>query len=395
MKILIIHNKYQIPGGEDIVFDRESNLLEASGHQVYQYIKENNEIAKSISKLEAGIRVVWSKKDFLEVSRIIQDCRPDIIHVHNFFPLISPSIYYAASKYNIPIIQTLHNYRLWCLNGYFIRENKPCELCLGKPVPLPGIFYKCYHKSMLQSAAVALMQVSHKLLGTWEKKASRYIVMTEFFRKKAIEGGLPSAKLIVKPNFLNHDPGQEFNKSDFLLYVGRLSPEKGIHVLLQTWLNHPNLPPLKLIGQGLLADDVLQAASQHSNIEYIGSLPPYQVYDWMGKAKALIFPSQWYEGLPLTIIESFAKGTPVIASKLGAMKSLIKHEYNGLHFEPGNTEDMISKVHWMTRNPDRWVNMQQNARRDFEENFTAEKNYQMLIEIYQQAISQVKSGRAV
>lgn len=390
MKVLMIHNKYQIPGGEGKTFERESGLLERFDHQVYRYVRESNEISKSISKLEVGVRVIWSQKDYLRVSQIIKEFNPDIIHVYNFFPLISPSVYYSAKK-RVPIIQTLQNYRFWCLNGYFIRDQLPCELCLNKPIALPGIAYKCYRDSLLESSAVAVMQSFHNILGTWRNRVDRYIVTTEFFRQKAIQGGLPSHKLSVKPNFVDPDPGRETDKKDFVVFVGRLFPEKGIGMLLKAWMNYPDLPPIKLIGQGPMESDVRQVESQISNLEYLGQLSSPEVYEWMGKAKALVFPSQWYEGLPLTIVESFAKGTPVIASRLGAMESLILHQYNGLHFEAGNIEDMISQIRWMNQHPGEWLQMQRNGRQYFESQFTAEKNYHSLIEIYQKAIAQLRN----
>lgn len=392
MKILMVHNRYQIRGGEDQSFDSESQLLETNGHQVYRYVRENLDIAKTISKLEAGIRVIWSQSDYAEISQVIADIQPDLLHAQNIFPLISPSIYYAAHQHNIPVVQSLRNYRLWCLNAYFMRNQQPCELCLHQPVALSGIAYKCYRNSYLQSSAVALMQSTHRALGTWQHHVDRYIVLTDFFRQKAIQGGLPSHKLALKPNFVAPDPGMTAQKSNFLLYVGRLSPEKGIQQLLTVWREQPNLPPLKLIGDGPLADQVQALAATTAQVEYLGQRPIAQVYDWMGQAKALLFPSQWYEGLPRTIIEAFAKGTPVIASRLGAMASLIRHQQNGLHFEPGDQADMVRQIRWIDEHPDAWQAMQHQARQDFEAEFTAERNYQILMEIYAAAIAEVSQS---
>lgn len=389
MKILMVHNKYQIPGGEGQTFERESRLLEQYNHQVYRYTRANQEISNNISRFEAGLRAIWSKEDYSKICQVIEEFKPDLIHIHNFFPLISPAIHHAA-KTKVPVVQTLQNYRLWCLNGYFIRNQSPCEICLNQPFALPGIFYKCYRDSYAQSSAVALMQASHRLLRTWQNKVDRYIVTTDFFKQKAIQGGLPSHKIFIKPNFVSPDPGESFSKDNFLLYVGRLSPEKGIQMLVSVWMNYPDLPPIKFIGKGPMENVVQKASHQLSTVEYLGQLPSEQVYEWMGRAKALVFPSQWYEGLPLTIVESFAKGTPVIASRLGAMESLICHHYSGLHFEPGNIEDMVRQIRWLDDHPKEWLIMRKNARQEFEAKFTAEKNYQMLMAIYQQAIDQVK-----
>ncbi|MEM6352770.1 MAG: glycosyltransferase family 4 protein [Cyanobacteria bacterium P01_D01_bin.14] len=388
MKILMVHNRYQIQGGEDRSFDSESQLLEQYGHQVFRYIRENNEIAQTISRLEVGVRSVWSQTDYLEINRVIEEFSPDIVHVQNFFPLISPSVYYAARKHNIPVIQSLRNYRLWCLNAYFFRASSPCELCLDKPVALPGIFHRCYRDSYLQSTAVALMQSTHRLLRTWQKKVDRYIVLTDFFKDKAVQGGLPDKKLSIKPNFVATDPGAAYTKENFLLYVGRLSPEKGIQTLLAAWMQHSDLPTLKFIGRGPMVEDIQKVAGQREHVDYLGELPLNDVYDWMGKAKALVFSSQWYEGLPRTIIEAFAKGTPVITSRLGAMENLVGHQYTGLHFELGNVEDLVRQIRWMEAHPQEWAVIQQNARKEFELKFTAERNYQLLMAIYQRAISE-------
>ena len=381
----MVHNRYQTPGGEGQTFERESNLLEKFGHQVYRYSRDNQEISKSVSRLEAGVRVIWSQDDFLKVRKISDEIHPDVIHVHNFFPLISPSIYYAA-KPSVAVIQTLQNYRLWCLNGYFIRDQRPCEICLSKKTSLPGIFYRCYRNSMIESSAVACMQTVHDVLGTWKSRVDKYIVTTKFFREKAIQGGLSDEKLSIKPNFVDPDPGKEGKKEDFLIYVGRLFPEKGIRLLLEAWSDYRDLPPIKLIGQGPMESDVKELAARLSNVEYLGPLPPSQVYQWMGRAKALLFPSEWYEGLPLTIVESFAKGTPVIASNLGAMATMIDPGRTGLHFEPGNVDDLVKQVLWMLDHPSEWQAMGNQARQEFEQNYTAERNYEMLMDIYQQAI---------
>lgn len=386
MKILMVHNRYQTPGGEGQTFERESSLLEQFGHQVYRYTRENQDISNTISKLEAGVRVVWSQDDYRKIRKIISEFHPDIIHVHNFFPLISPSVYYAA-KSKIPVIQTLQNYRLWCLNGYFIRDQSPCEICLNKKISLPGIVCRCYRNNALESSAVACMQTIHDVIGTWKNRVDRYIVTTEFFKEKAIQGGLPSSKLSIKPNFVDPDPGKETKKEDFLIYVGRLFPEKGIRLLLKAWTNYRDLPPIKLIGQGPMESDVKEIATQLSNVEYLGPLPPNQVYEWMGRAKALLFPSEWYEGLPLTIVEAFAKGTPVIASNLGAMATMVTPGRTGLHFEPGNVDDLVKQVLWMIDYPSEWQAMGNQARQEFEHNYTAARNYEMLIDVYQQALA--------
>ena len=386
----MLHNRYQIRGGEDQSFDSESRMLEQHGHEVFRYVRKNSEIAGKISKFEAGVRAVWSRVDYLETDQLIKEFSPDILHVQNFFPLISPSVYYAASKHGVPVIQALRNYRLWCLNAYLFRDSSPCELCFDKQIALPGIIHKCYRDSYLQSSAVAIMQSTHRMLNTWQKKVSRYVVLTDFFKRKAIQGGLPARKLSVKPNFVADDPVANYDKADFLLYVGRLSPEKGVQMLLTAWRQYSNLPMLKFIGRGPMMEAVQQVSERQANVDYLGELPLSEVYKWMGKAKALVFSSQWYEGLPRTIIEAFAKGTPVITSQLGAMADLVDHRRTGLHFEPGNVDRLVQQIRWLEAHPREWEAIQRNARQEFELKFTAERNYQLLIDIYQQAIDEAR-----
>ena len=335
MKVLMVQNRYLIRGGEDECFDSESSLLESYGNSVSRYVRHNKDV-KSIPNWKLGIRTIWNQEDYQQIRYLIKKEKPNIVHVQNFFPLISPAIYYAAKAERVPVVQSLHNYRLWCLNAYFFREGKVCEDCFGK-VPLAGIARKCYRDSYAASATVASMLTIHRGFQTWNSMVDCYIALTEFAKGKFIEGGLPAEKIVIKPNFINKQNigrGEE----NFVLYVGRLSPEKGISVLLQAWEKLESKIALKIVGDGDLQSEVEQAATNTIGVEYLGRQPIDRVYDLMGQAKALIFPSLWYEGLPRTIIESFAKGTPVIASDLGSMSSLIEHQQTGLHFTPGNVE---------------------------------------------------------
>ena len=384
MKILMAQNRYLIRGGEDENFDSESKLLESYGNQVIRYIQDNKNI-QNIPNWQLGIRTIWSQQDYHQIRNIIQDRKIDIVHVQNFFPLISPAVYYAAKDEKVPVVQSLHNYRLFCLNAYFFREGKICEDCLGK-FPLQGITQKCYRKNYSASIAVASMLSIHRLVNTWNKMVDCYIALTEFSKEKFIEGGLSSIKIIVKPNFIP-DLGIGKGEGNFVLYVGRLSPEKGLHTLLEAWKKLGHIITLKIVGDGDLQSKVEQTAKNSTTIEYLGRQPLNKVYNLMGQAKALIFPSLWYEGLPRTIIEAFAAGTPVIASNLGSMSSLIQHQRTGLHFVSGNQQELIKQVNWMINNPERWKQMKIEARLEFESKYTAEKNYQQLIQIYSKLIN--------
>ncbi|MGF1522994.1 MAG: glycosyltransferase family 4 protein [Leptolyngbyaceae cyanobacterium] len=385
MIILTVHNRYQFRGGEDAVLEAEDNLLRDRGNETIRYEAHNDEIER-LGKLRTSFRTIWSQDSIQRLDKILLNKHADIMHVHNFFPLISPSIYYAAKRHNIPVVQTIHNYRLFCLNGYFFRQDKTCEDCLGKLVPWPGVVHACYRESMAGSAVVATMLATHRLMKTWLNQVDIFIALTEFSRSKLIEGGLPEYKIIVKSNFLDRDPGVGDGCGGYALFVGRLSPEKGINTLINAWKENKSAPPLKIVGDGPLSTEVLKASMSVPKIEWLGQQPPETVYDFMGAASFLVFPSQWYEGLPRTIIESFAKGTPVIASKIGATTELIEPGRTGLLFETGNPRDLIEKVDWAMAYPKKMAEMRREARAEFEAKYTSERNYKMLMDIYQQAI---------
>lgn len=390
MKILMAHNRYQIRGGEDESFDSESNLLEQYGNTVIRYLKNNNEISSS-SIIKVALRTLWSTEDYKNIRALIQAEKPDLLHVQNHFPLISPAIYYAAKEERIPVVQTLRNYRLYCLNAYFFRAGEVCEDCLGQPIPWPGIQHKCYRNSRAGSSVVSSSIVLHRFLKTYSKKVDLFIALTEFAKQKYAENGIPRHKIVLKSNFVDPDPKMGLGDGNFVLFVGRLSPEKGISTLLNAWQRlGGDYIPLHIIGSGPLETEVREATSKHLGIEYLGRRSIQEVHRIMGQAKALIFPSLWYEGMPRVIIEAFAKGTPVISSKLGAMTTMVTPQKTGLHFCAGDPEDLMQKTYWMLDHPTQWQEMRLFARQQFEEHYTAESSYHRLIEIYQQVISTPK-----
>lgn len=385
MKILMAHNRYQNRGGEDESFDSESSLLERYGHRVIRYVKHNDSISED-SIFNVAVRTLWSVEDYKSIRTLIQREKPNLLHVQNHFPLISPAIYYAARKETIPIIQTLHNYRLFCLNAYLFRQGHVCEDCLGQAVPLSGIQHKCYRDSRAGSIVVSSSIALHRLLKTYVRKVDLFIALTEFAKQKYAENGIPRHKIVLKSNFVDPDPKIGTGNDNFVLFVGRLSPEKGISTLLRAWQQLGDHIPLRIIGSGPLESEVREATSTHLGIEYLGPRPVQEVQAIMGQAKALIFPSLWYEGMPRVIIEAFAKGTPVISSKLGAMTTMVTHQETGLHFCVGNAEELVKQIHWMLEHPSQWQEMRLLARQKFEVNYNAESSYHRLIEIYNQAM---------
>lgn len=385
MRILLVHNYYQLAGGEGAVFKAESDLLKAHGHTVLEYTAHNDQLA-SAGAIATATKMVWNREAYQELRDLIEQNDIQIAHFHNTFPLISPAAYYAAKAAGAAVVQTLHNYRLLCPNALFFREGKPCEDCLGKAIPWPGVAHKCYRESLVASGAVATVLTTHRLAKTWNNQVDAYIALTAFAKDKFIQGGISKDIIQIKPNFVDPDPGYQPQPGKYALYVGRLSVEKGINTLLSAWAKLGKKLPLKIIGDGPLASDVEQAARSYPGIEWLGRCPPETVYQQMKGALFLVVPSQWYEGLPRTIVESFAVGTPVLASDLGAMSSLVQPNVTGWHFEAGNASHLEQVVERCLNNSQGFASIRQTTRQEFEQRYSAAKNYDRLLEIYRSVI---------
>ena len=384
MRILSIHNSYQIRGGEDESREAEENLLRKQGHQVKVYEESNDRIA-TLNPIKLAVKTVWSQESYQKVKQILQEQTYDVAHVQNFFPLISPSVYYAAKEVGVPVVQTLRNYRLLCPNALFFRAGQVCEDCLGKFIPYPGILHGCYRENKLASTGVVSMLTIHQTLKTWTEMVDVYIALTEFARQKMIQGGLPAEKIVVKPNFVSPDPGVGNRTGGYALYVGRLSVEKGLDTLLAAWELLEGRIPLKIVGDGPLSEEVIAATQRLPEIKWLGRQPMKTVHHLMGEAMFLVFPSKWYETFGRVAVEAFAKGTPVIASKIGAIAELVEHQRTGLHFHPGDPEDLAAKVDWVLTHPLELTQMGREARMEFEAKYTAAENYCRLMEIYRLA----------
>jgi glycosyltransferase involved in cell wall biosynthesis len=384
MRVLGIHNSYQQLGGEDTIFATEADLLESHGHSVYRYTLSNDAVS-DFNAVNLAAVTLWNRQVYQELRSLIRKEKPHVAHFHNTFPLISPAAYHAVKAEGIPVVQTLHNYRLLCPNGLFFRDGQVCEDCLGQPIAWPGVVHACYRDSRVASGAAATMVTFHALLGTWTKAVDRFIAYSQFALSKFIEGGLPEEKFAFKTNFLYPAPEMGAGQGGYALFVGRLSPEKGTATLLAAWEKLGQKMPLKIVGDGPLGPNVAQLAEKLPNVEWLGRKPLPEVYDLMGEAACLIFPSEWYETFGRVAIEAFAKGTPVIAANIGAIAELVKPHYNGLHFQPGDAADLATKVEWSLDHPQEWQQMRQQARADFDSHYTAPDNYLRLMQIYEQA----------
>ena len=381
MRILSIHNNYQIRGGEDESRESEERLLREMGHEVEVY-EENNDRVAALGSVEMAFRTVWSAEAYNIVKQKLMETACDVVHVQNFFPLISPSVYYAAKAEGVPVVQTLRNYRLLCPNALFFRDGQVCEDCMGKPIPYPGVLHSCYRGSLVASGATATMLTVHRAMQTWKQMVDVYIALTEFARQKFIQGGLPAQKIVVKPNFVYPDPGLGEGRGGYALFVGRLSVEKGLDTLLGAWKQLGKAIPLKIVGDGPLESEVAEAAEKFPQIEWLGRRPMAEVYALMGEAMVLIFPSKWYETFGRVGVEGFAKGTPAIAANIGAIAELVDPGRTGLLFQPGDSTDLAAKVEWVLQHQSEVAQMRKEARAEFEAKYTAEENYRRLMEIY-------------
>ena len=394
VKVLLVHNAYQRPGGEDVVFAQEAQMLKNAGHDVILYQRSNWDVEKyqGLRKISLAKGTVWasdSRRDFLG---LLQREKPEVVHVHNTFMMISPSIYSACREVGVPVVQTLHNYRLLCPGATLFREGKVCEECVGHSF-WPSVKYGCYHESKLTTAVVAIMLTSHHQRGTWRNEITSYVALTEFSRRKFIEGGLPADKIFVKSNFVDPDPAARTSDGEYALFVGRLSPEKRVSTVLAAWKRLPRNIPIKVIGGG---PDRAQLEAQAikdglGNVQFLGQLPREQTLAAINNAKFLVFSSEWYENFPVTIAEAFACSTPVVASKMGAMQEIVSEGRTGLFFTSGDPDSLAERVQWAWSHPDEIRAMGKEARHEYESKYTAAKNYPQLMEIYERAKSLVSA----
>ena len=386
----MLHNSYQFRGGEDESFESEVRMLRAEGHYV-DTIHINNKQIQENGKIQIAIQSIWSDKSYDLVDSKLRENQFDVLHVQNFFPLLSPSVYYAAKRRGVAVVQTLRNYRLLCPNVYLFRDGRICEDCMGKVFKYPGILHACYRGSRMATAAVAAMTAFHTLKGTWLNAVDLYIALTEFSRDKFIEGGIPPNKLVIKNNFVYPDPGCGQGEGGYALFVGRLSPEKGVDTLLSAWKLLGRNWALKIVGEGPLAPFVEKFCAENNSVEWLGAKSRVEIGQLMGSARVLIFPSEWYETFGRVAIESFAGGTPVIAARLGGMTEIVDRYANRvLLFKPGDSEDLAEKLRWIVDNPDRLKSMRLAARQTYERKFTMHENCKILIRIYESAVQAIK-----
>lgn len=396
LKILHVHDYYQQAGGEDTAFESEVMLLRQKGQDVLEYVEDNHRIV-SMSQISAAFQTVWSWETHKKLSSFLAQNKPDLVHFHNIFPLISPSAYYACHELSIPVVQSLDNPRLICPTATFYRNGRLCQDCLGKTPPYPGVLHGCYHNSRSQTAVVAAMLTLHRWLKTWRNQVDLFLVATAFYRQKFIEGGLPSERVVVKPHFVHPDLGRRLadHNGNYALFIARLDPEKGVHTMLEAWRELPAIP-LKVRGSGQLERESVTFIQRHrlNKVEIIGRLSRTELTRLIKNARFLIWPSEgYYETFGYAAVECFSAGVPVIASRIGVMSEIVKDGITGLYFIPGDSADLARKVKWAWEHPREMAEMGRNARREYEMKYTANRNYEMLMNIYQRTIESKRDKR--
>jgi len=389
MKILIVHNHYLQKGGEDSVAQSEFNLLKAYGHDVRLYERSNKEIENSslFEKLRYLFEMRWSRRSYNDIRKILKSFRPDVVHFHNIFVVLTPSVFSACKDEGIPIVVSLHNFRLICPNGLFLRNNRLCEECAKKKSFWSSIFYGCYRKSRLATAVLADSLQYHWKRNTWIDMIDAYIMATDFGRQKYINFGIPKDKIMLKPNISYPNLFEQQKEEGYALYVGRLSKEKGVEVLLKAWKQIQGYQ-LKIMGDGPLSSDLKSYADKHNitNVEFLGFVTSEEYLKYMQGASFLIIPSVCYENFPCVVSEALACGIPILASDLGGMPEIIKDQKTGILFKPGNIDDLVEKINSVIHSKEYLCEMRLNVLKEYEKKYSPEENHKILMTVYDKVI---------
>lgn len=380
--VLMAHNYYQVPGGEDTVFHNEVNMLEKNGHKVTKYTRHNDEIKGGVlSKLKLGIDTIFSLKTYKEVKKLIDENDIDVVHVHNTLPLISPSIYYAARSKKVPVVQTIHNFRLLCPGATFTRNSEICEECISKGLG-QSLKHKCYRGSLAQTFIMYIMLKFHRIIGTYDK--INYITLTEFNKKKLLNLVKDESNIYVKPNFVDKREQSERILEDYFVYIGRLDEIKGINFLVEAWKDIDENINLYVIGTGPEEEKIRAYIEEKNlkNIKLLGFMQRDKAFEVMKKSKGIIVPSICIESFGMSVVEGFSLGIPVIGSRLGSIEYIIENEKNGLLFESNNKKNIKHVVECIFYNKSLNQKLGNSAYQTFINHYTDEVNYKKLQNIY-------------
>ena len=388
MRVLLVHNFYREPGGEDYAYHAEKTALRRRGHEVHSFERSSAEATDSVAGvLRTALGTPWATETVADLERLIIEVRPDVIHFHNTFPLISPGAYYTAARAGIPVVQTLHNYRLLCAKADLFRDGQVCEECIGRRFPAPAIRHRCYRGSLPGTGAVAGMLTLHRALGTWSKTVDRYVALTEFARRKFEAGGLPVDRLRVKSNFLIDPPPPRQGDGEYVLFIGRLTEEKGVRMLMRAW-SRLDLP-LHIVGSGPLEEEVRAWADSRNNVLVTGQVPRSEVHLELSRARFLVFPSRWYEGFPIAILEAMAAGVPVLASRRGSLEEIVHEQAGGRTFEADSDHALRAAAGELWKDTDGVRSLALQGRRTFDALYSEDAGARNLMALYEELHSEV------
>lgn len=391
MRVLQVHNKYRSGwGGEDTVADLEAELLCRHGHDVERFSAWTRELdnAGPLRLLAAGFAAVWSPGSYSAMKRATGRYKPDLVHVHNDFPLLSPSIFWACSRAAVPVVQTLHNYRIACANALLLRGERPCEDCVGH-FPWPALRHRCYGLSLSRTAALVARNVLHRSLGTYQHKVHAFIALTEFSKQVFLRAGLPANRVFVKPNFLSSPAALLLPRLPRMAFSGWMTRAKGVHLLLRAWNEiRPAGWQLLLIGDGPERAGLQRESAANPGILWCDSQPRDRVIELAAASRYAVVPSLAYENLPMAVLEALSVGTPVIAPEHGAFPGIISNNHEGLLFSPGDSTSLENALRAALAAPESvWNQWSSNARSRFLREYTSKANYTQLMAIYDQAIA--------
>ena len=398
MKILLVHNFYgsAAPSGENAVFEAEKALLQQNGHEVALFTRHSDEIINKgfLGLVQGALATPWNPQMSRTIQKKIADFRPDVVHAHNTFPLISPAIFCAIGKKSARVL-TLHNYRLFCPAAIPMRNGKVCTVCLNKKSSFPALLHGCYRDSRIATVPLAFNVALHRFLGTWKNNVDAFIALSDFQAKLMAKSGLPAAKVKVKPNFYPGNPSviSWQDRGMYAVFVGRISAEKGVASLLQAWKDWgSNAPELLFVGDGELRPE-LERMAAGLPVRFTGQVKEQEAQAHIARARLLILPSEWFEGFPMVVREAFAFGTPVAVSNIGPLPLIAQGGISGVVFEPGNPESLLQQVRAAWKTPGMLERLGAGARAEFEAKYTEEANYKTLMAIYEQAIAVARGRR--
>lgn len=395
LKIMFVHNYYgsSAPSGEKIVFENEIDLMRCHGHEVLTYCRFSDEIRTkgSLGTIQGALSTPWNPWSAAAIRREVVRTKPDIVHAHNTFPLLSPSIFYSIGPLTARVL-TLHNYRIFCPAAIPMRAGQVCMECLDQKSPYPSLKHGCYRESRLATAPLAFSVSLHHWLGTWKRHIDAFIVLTEFQKKLMVQAGLPNDRVHVKPNFYpgNPQPLPWEKRGKYVVFAGRLSVEKGVEALIQAWLKWgESAPELRILGDGPLRESLQKMASRlpRVQIRFLGQLPPLDAEQQIASSQLLVLPSICFEGFPMVIREAFAYGTPVAVSNIGPLPSIVRNGVSGLTFTAHNVESLLHVVSSAWTKSGLLKKLGFGARMEFDTHYNDDTNYEMLMNIYNTALA--------